>query len=122
MPVFEYRGLNDAGKTVKGLHGGRLARRRCARLRKDGIFLTDVLGQAEGSRGAVRKGARRGASPRRDVDLAQARAAAASPPTTSPSSPASSPRCSARASRWWRRSPRWSTRSRRSSSSASSPT
>ncbi len=68
MPVFEYRGLNSAGKTVKGLLEADSPKTLRAQLRKDGIFLTDVLGQAEGSRGAVMKGA--GASlAARDIDL-----------------------------------------------------
>jgi general secretion pathway protein F len=57
MPVFEYRGLNTAGKTVKGLLEAESPKSLRSQLRKDGIFLTDVLGQAEGSRAAVRKGA-----------------------------------------------------------------
>jgi general secretion pathway protein F len=57
MPVFEYRGLNTAGKTVKGLLEADSPKTLRTQLRKDGIFLTDVLGQAEGSRAAVRKGA-----------------------------------------------------------------
>ncbi|HYH98585.1 type II secretion system inner membrane protein GspF [Hyalangium sp.] len=57
MPVFEYRGLNTAGKTVKGLLEADSPKTLRAQLRKDGIFLTDVLGQAEGSRAAVRRGA-----------------------------------------------------------------
>jgi general secretion pathway protein F len=68
MPVFEYRGLNTAGKTIKGLLEADSPKTLRAQLRKDGIFLTDVLGQAEGSRGAVMKGA--GASlAARDIDL-----------------------------------------------------
>jgi general secretion pathway protein F len=57
MPVFEYRGLNTAGKTVKGLLEADSPKTLRTQLRKDGIFLTDVLGQAEGSRAAVRRGA-----------------------------------------------------------------
>jgi general secretion pathway protein F len=68
MPVFEYRGLNAAGKTVKGLLEADSPKTLRAQLRKDGVFLTDVLGQAEGSRGAVMKGA--GAQlASRDIDL-----------------------------------------------------
>jgi len=68
MPVFEYRGLNGAGKTVKGLLEADSPKTLRSQLRKDGIFLTDVLGQAEGSRAAVMKGA--GAQlAARDIDL-----------------------------------------------------
>ncbi|WP_225410654.1 type II secretion system inner membrane protein GspF [Stigmatella hybrida] len=68
MPVFEYRGLNSAGKTIKGLLEADSPKTLRSQLRKDGIFLTDVLGQAEGSRGAVRKGAG-AALAERDIDL-----------------------------------------------------
>jgi general secretion pathway protein F len=68
MPVFEYRGLNASGKTVKGLLEADSPKTLRSQLRKDGIFLTDVLGQAEGSRQAVMKGA--GAQlAARDIDL-----------------------------------------------------
>ncbi len=53
MPVFEYRGLNEAGKPVNGLREADTAKALRAVLRKDGVFLTDVLGQADGG-GAAR--------------------------------------------------------------------
>ncbi len=46
MPVFEYRGLNEAGKTVSGLKEADSAKSLRAALRKDGVFLTEVIGQA----------------------------------------------------------------------------
>jgi general secretion pathway protein F len=49
MPVFEYKGLSDAGKTVAGLKEADSAKTLRSLLRKDGVFLTDVLGQAEAS-------------------------------------------------------------------------
>ena len=52
MPVFEYKGLNEAGKTVNGLLEADSVRMLRMQLRKDGIFLTEVLGKAEGSRAA----------------------------------------------------------------------
>ncbi|XXF75976.1 type II secretion system inner membrane protein GspF [Myxococcaceae bacterium GXIMD 01537] len=57
MPVFEYRALDSAGKQVKGLLEADSPKTLRAQLRKEGKFLTDVIGQAEGSRGAVAKGA-----------------------------------------------------------------
>ncbi|HZN93680.1 MAG TPA: type II secretion system F family protein, partial [Myxococcales bacterium] len=48
MPVFEYRGLNEAGKAVTGLLEADSAKSLRAQLRKTGVFLTEVLGQAEG--------------------------------------------------------------------------
>jgi len=68
MPVFEYRGLNTAGKQVKGLLEADSPKTLRSKLRADGIFLTDVLAQAEGSRGAVAKGAN-AALVARDIDL-----------------------------------------------------
>ena len=49
MPVFEYRALNAAGKNVEGLKEAESPKTLRAVLRKEGIFLTDVLGQAEGA-------------------------------------------------------------------------
>ncbi len=49
MAVFEYRGLNAAGKNVTGLKEADSAKTLRSLLRKDGIFLTDVVGEAEGS-------------------------------------------------------------------------
>ncbi len=48
MAVFEYRGLNSAGKNVTGLKEAESPKALRAVLRKDGIFLTDVVGEAEG--------------------------------------------------------------------------
>lgn len=49
MPVFEYRGLSAAGKNIEGLKEAESPKMLRAVLRKDGIFLTDVVGQAEGN-------------------------------------------------------------------------
>ncbi len=48
MAVFEYRGLNATGKNVTGLKEAESPKALRAVLRKDGIFLTDVVGEAEG--------------------------------------------------------------------------
>ncbi|QSQ18621.1 type II secretion system inner membrane protein GspF [Pyxidicoccus parkwayensis] len=68
MPVFEYRGLNAAGKQVKGLLEADSPKTLRTKLRTDGIFLTDVLAQAEGSRSAVARGAN-ASLVARDIDL-----------------------------------------------------
>jgi len=68
MPVFEYRGLNSAGKSIKGLLEADSPKTLRSKLRSDGIFLTDVLAQAEGSRAAVSKGAN-ASHVARDIDL-----------------------------------------------------
>jgi len=52
MPVFEYRALNEAGKAVSGLKEAESPKTLRSLLRKDGIFLTDVLGQIEAARPA----------------------------------------------------------------------
>lgn len=57
MPVFEYRGLNEGGKPVNGLREADSAKTLRALLRKDGIFLTEVLGSAEGGAKTGRAGA-----------------------------------------------------------------
>jgi general secretion pathway protein F len=56
MPVFEYRGLNDSGKTVSGLKEAESAKTLRAVLRKDNIFLTEVLGEAAPGAATARKG------------------------------------------------------------------
>jgi general secretion pathway protein F len=47
MPVFEYTGLSEAGKPVKGLKEADSPKTLRVLLRKDGIYLTEVLGQTE---------------------------------------------------------------------------
>lgn len=42
MPVFEYKGLNKAGKNVRGTIDADNARNARAKLKKDGIFVTDI--------------------------------------------------------------------------------
>ncbi|MBI3185228.1 MAG: type II secretion system inner membrane protein GspF [Myxococcales bacterium] len=58
MPVFEYRGLSEAGKSVNGLREADSPKTLRSLLRKEGVFLTDVLGEADGARVAAgQKGA-----------------------------------------------------------------
>jgi general secretion pathway protein F len=45
MPVFKYKGLTAAGKTVSGIRDSDSPRTLRALLKKDGIFLTDVTQQ-----------------------------------------------------------------------------
>src|SRR5437660_10047834 len=42
MPVFEYSGLTEAGKNVRGVKDAENRKVLRSLLRKDGIFLTDV--------------------------------------------------------------------------------
>jgi general secretion pathway protein F len=75
MPVFEYRGLSEAGKQVSGLLEADSAKTLRALLRKDGVYLTDVLGQmdaarpAKGGRGGKASAAQAAALARTDIDL-----------------------------------------------------
>ena len=58
MPVFEYRGLNEAGKTLTGLRDADSPKTLRTNLRREGIFLTEVLGekgQAEQANGASKR-------------------------------------------------------------------
>ncbi|MBF5044909.1 type II secretion system protein GspF [Aggregicoccus sp. 17bor-14] len=70
MPVFEYKGLSEAGKTVSGLLEADSAKSLRANLRKNGVYLTEVLGMAD-ARTAARKGAAgaSAAAASRDVNL-----------------------------------------------------
>jgi general secretion pathway protein F len=49
MAVFEYKGLDAAGKTVSGMKEAESPKALRTVLRRDGVFLTDVVGQSEGS-------------------------------------------------------------------------
>ncbi len=42
MPVFEYKGLNQSGKNVRGSVDAENARTARTRLKKDGIFVTEI--------------------------------------------------------------------------------
>ena len=50
MPVFEYRGLSEAGKNVNGLLEAESPKTLRSLLRKSGVYLTEVLGEAEAPR------------------------------------------------------------------------
>ncbi len=47
MPVFEYKALTAAGKTVQGLREADSPKTLRANLRREGVFLTDVVGEAQ---------------------------------------------------------------------------
>jgi general secretion pathway protein F len=57
MPVFEYKALDQGGKSIRGMLEADSPKTLRSQLRKDGKFLTEVIGQAEGNRAGVRKGA-----------------------------------------------------------------
>jgi general secretion pathway protein F len=54
MPVFEFKALDPRGKTVEGLKEADSPKTLRAALRRDGLFLTDVLGQKEAAAAAKR--------------------------------------------------------------------
>src|SRR5512132_3354822 len=54
MPVFEYRALTAAGKTVQGLREAGSPKTRRGTLRREGVFLTEVVGQKQADAQAAR--------------------------------------------------------------------
>jgi general secretion pathway protein F len=54
MPVFEYKALDQRGKTIEGLKEADSPKTLRSTLRRDGIFLTEVLGQKEAAAAARR--------------------------------------------------------------------
>ncbi|WP_242339626.1 MULTISPECIES: type II secretion system inner membrane protein GspF [unclassified Anaeromyxobacter] len=50
MPVFQYKALNAAGKAVQGLKEADSPKTLRANLRREGVFLTEVLGEAQAKR------------------------------------------------------------------------
>ncbi|MDR0965396.1 MAG: type II secretion system inner membrane protein GspF [Myxococcales bacterium] len=59
MPVYEYKGLTEAGKNVRGVRDADNLKALRAALRKDGIFLTEVTAEkaaAGGSGGTAIRG------------------------------------------------------------------
>lgn len=47
MPVFEYKGLSEAGKNLRGVRDADSPKTLRALLRKEGIFLTEVVAEKE---------------------------------------------------------------------------
>jgi general secretion pathway protein F len=66
MPVFEYSGLTEAGKNVRGLKDAETAKTLRALLRKDGVYLTE---SRTAEVGAVAGGGPKAAGLAREVDL-----------------------------------------------------
>ena len=57
MPVFEYKGLTSAGKNVRGSLEADNARTARTRLKKDGIFVTEIRDKTK-AQAAKAKGSR----------------------------------------------------------------
>jgi len=55
MPVFEYKALDSHGKAMDGLKEAESAKTLRSVLRREGIFLTEVLGQQEAAAAARRE-------------------------------------------------------------------
>ncbi len=54
MPVFEYKGLTEAGKAIRGVKDADSAKTLRALLRKDGVFLTEVVSEKEAGAAAAK--------------------------------------------------------------------
>jgi general secretion pathway protein F len=55
LPVFEYKALDQSGRSVEGLKEADSPKTLRAVLRRDGVFLTEVLGQREAAAAARRE-------------------------------------------------------------------
>src|SRR5512141_415858 len=55
MPVFEFKALDQRGKTIEGLKEAESPKVLRSTLRRDGLFLTEVLGQKEAAAAAKRE-------------------------------------------------------------------
>jgi len=67
MPIFEYRGLNKDGRNVRGTVDAENARAAKLRLKKDGIFVTDVKDKGKDARKATKAGKRTGSTKKVNV-------------------------------------------------------
>jgi general secretion pathway protein F len=56
LPVFEYKGLNEAGKATKGVRDADSAKGLRGVLRKEGIFLTDIVAEKQAAGGEAKPG------------------------------------------------------------------
>jgi general secretion pathway protein F len=71
MPLFEYTGLNEAGKSVKGMREADSQKTLRSLLRKEGVFLTQVAasaGTTAGGKTEEETGAKRWFTPRVKTD------------------------------------------------------
>src|SRR6476646_5171785 len=49
MPVFEFKGFSEAGKSISGVRDAESAKALRSVLRKDGVFLTEVVAERRGA-------------------------------------------------------------------------
>ena len=66
MPVFEYSGLTEAGKSIRGLKDAESAKALRSVLRKDGVYVTEARAA---DTAAIANGKAKGAGMARDVDI-----------------------------------------------------
>lgn len=57
MPVFEFKGFDESGKTVKGVREADGAKTLRAILRREGVMVTEVKASGRDARGATKKAA-----------------------------------------------------------------
>ena len=57
MPIYEYKGLNRAGKNVRGTVDADNTRQAKLRLKKEGVFVVDLVDRSRAKAAKVRKGA-----------------------------------------------------------------
>ncbi|GIL17804.1 MAG: secretion system protein [Oligoflexia bacterium] len=71
MPIFEYKGLTKDGKSAKGIVDSENLRAARAKLKKDGIFVTDLRDKKKASATAAKKkqGSKTKSVPVRDLSL-----------------------------------------------------
>lgn len=68
MPVYEYKGLDAAGRPAEGLEDAESAKAARQRLRKAGVFVTEIQ---EAKAGAVRKTSGAGGKGNIEIDVAR---------------------------------------------------
>jgi general secretion pathway protein F len=55
VPVFEYTGLGEGGRSIRGVKDAESAKMLRTALRKEGVFLTEVLAQRDGGGGTTQR-------------------------------------------------------------------
>ena len=69
MPVFEYSGLTEAGKSVRGLKDAESQKALRTLLRKDGVFVTESRAADAATAAAGKSGQQTGSGLSREVDV-----------------------------------------------------
>ncbi|MCX7978160.1 MAG: type II secretion system inner membrane protein GspF [Bdellovibrionaceae bacterium] len=69
MPIYEYKGLNKSGKSVKGVVDADSLRAARLKLKKDGIFITELKDKKKTDPAKRRKAIRKASVPVKDLSL-----------------------------------------------------